>query len=243
MNRYRSWSLIIVCSLLFLMAGASTRGQGSGRERGPEFVDGREVVPGEVLIRFRGADNRIERGALGTQLDLDTDEEVGGVNVRRMRSRLFDTNALMGFFRSHPDVEFVEPNYVLRVAAVPNDPKFPQLWGLQNPTIPNADIHATAAWDVSTGNRNAVIGVVDTGIDYTHPDLADNVWSAPADFDLTIGGVAVHCLRGSHGFNAITKSCNPMDDNNHGTHVSGTIGAVGNNGAGVAGVNWTTQIM
>src|SRR5207253_2866572 len=74
-------------------------------------------------------------------------------------------------------------------------------------------------------------------------DLAANVWSAPGPFTVTIGGTTITCAGGTHGFNAITKICNPMDDHNHGTHVAGTIGAVGNNTLGVAGVNWTASIM
>jgi subtilisin family serine protease len=88
-----------------------------------------------------------------------------------------------------------------------------------------------------------VVGVIDTGIDYTHPDLAANAWSAPAAFSVSIGGATITCPAGSHGFNAIINSCDPKDDHNHGTHVSGTIGAVGNNATGVVGVNWTTRIM
>jgi subtilisin family serine protease len=88
-----------------------------------------------------------------------------------------------------------------------------------------------------------VVAVIDTGIDYTHPDLAANIWSAPAPFAVTIGGVSITCPAGSHGFNAIALTCDPMDDHNHGTHVSGTIGAAAGNGAGVVGVNWVTQLM
>ena len=76
------------------------------------------------------------------------------------------------------------------------------------------------------------------GIDHTHPDLAGNVWSAPASFSVTIGGQTITCAAGTHGFNAINRTCDPFDDHFHGTHVAGTIGAVGNNGVGVAGVNW-----
>jgi subtilisin family serine protease len=100
---------------------------------------------------------------------------------------------------------------------------------------PGADIDAEPAWDVTTGSSTIVVGVVDTGIDYNHPNLAANVWSNPGG----VGG----CPAGTHGYNAITSSCNPQDDNNHGTHVSGTIGAVGNQGLGVAGVNWTSSLM
>ena len=96
---------------------------------------------------------------------------------------------------------------------------------------------------MSTGSRNAVVAVIDTGIDVSHPDLAANVWSAPAPFSVVIGGVAVNCPAGSHGFNAITRACNPQDDQYHGTHVAGTVGAVGNNAIGVAGVNWTASLI
>src|SRR5206468_7004302 len=99
------------------------------------------------------------------------------------------------------------------------------------------------AWDVSTGTANHVVGVVDTGIDYTHPDLAENVWSAPGPFSVNVGGTVITCPTGSHGFNAIQNSCDPMDDHFHGTHVSGTIGAKGNNAKGVVGVNWSTRII
>ena len=109
--------------------------------------------------------------------------------------------------------------------------------------LAGADIDASTAWNTTTGSRAHVVGVVDTGVDYTHPDLAANMWSAPAAFQVTIGGVTITCQAGTHGFNAIARTCNPMDDHHHGTHVAGTIGAVGNNGLGVAGVNWVASMM
>jgi subtilisin family serine protease len=133
----------------------------------------------------------------------------------------------------------VEPNYVLYALATPNDPYFTKdlLWGLNK-------INAPGVWDIpQTGTRANVVGVVDTGVDYTHPDLAANIWSAPSSFTVNIGGVDITCAQGTHGFNAIRNTCDPMDDNNHGTHVSGTIGAEGNNAVGVVGVNWTASIM
>ena len=104
-------------------------------------------------------------------------------------------------------------------------------------------IHAPDAWDISTGSTDVVVAVIDTGIDYSHPDLAANIWSAPSAFTVQVGGGAITCAAGTHGFNAINNLCDPMDDANHGTHVSGTIGGTGNNGAGVVGVNWTASIM
>jgi len=136
----------------------------------------------------------------------------------------------------HPDVLYAEPNYIVQAVNSPNDPNYSLLWGMPQ-------IGAPSAWNVTTGGTSAVIGVVDTGIDYRHPDLAANVWSAPAEFTVTIAGSQITCSAGSHGFNAITNMCDPADDNDHGTHVSGTIGAVGNNNVGVAGVNWTARTM
>ena len=145
----------------------------------------------------------------------------------------------------------VEPNYLVHInETVPNDTYFSQMWNMKNIAHPGADIHATYAWDVTTGSPFNVVGVVDTGVDYTHQDLAGNMWSAPTDFTVTVGGKKITCPAGSHGFNAIAFAanntasiCDPMDDNGHGTHTSGTVGAVGNNNLGVTGVNWTARIM
>src|SRR4030095_6530841 len=87
---------------------------------------------------------------------------------------------LMRDFSNHPDVLYAEPNYIVQaVATNPNDSFFSSLWGMQK-------IEAPVAWDTSTGGTSAVIGVVDTGIDYTHPDLAERVWSAPAACSVTL---------------------------------------------------------
>jgi subtilisin family serine protease/uncharacterized membrane protein len=170
----------------------------------------------------------------------------------RVRSRSINLVALLARLAARGDVALVEPNYIVRTTAQPNDAHFGELWGLQNsgqsvnggtPGTPGADIHATAAWDLSVGSTDTVVAVIDTGIDYTHPDLAGNMWSAPTAFTVTVGGVTITCPAGSHGFNVVAMTCDPMDDHNHGTHVAGTIGASGNNGIGVTGVNWTTRLM
>src|SRR5207302_3782143 len=173
------------------------------------------------------------------------------MGVLRFHSSSKNVATLIGDLSARPDVQYVEPNYIVRAIATPNDPYFSQLWGLHNtgqtilgqPGKPGADISAVEAWDISTGSRANVVAVVDTGIDYTHPDLAANVWSAPRTFIVNIGGLPIVCPAGSHGFNAVTNLCDPLDDNGHGTHTSGTIGAVGNNGIGVVGVNWHVTIM
>lgn len=168
---------------------------------------------------------------------------MSGATIRRLHSRSQSTEALLVALSHNPVVEYAEPNYIVHAIATPNDPRYSELWGMRNTGqiiqgfagTAGADIKAEGAWDVSTGSRTIVVGVVDTGIDYTHQDLSGNTWSNPGG----IGG----CAAGTHGYNAITKSCDPRDDQYHGTHVSGTIGAAGNNALGVVGVNWTTSIM
>ena len=231
------------------------------QERGPGatvHIDGVEAVAGEVLVRFDRALDDADRQRLDEQVDADENEAIGGLGVRRIHSRRYDTETLLGFLRTDARVQYAEPNYIVHALAVPIDPGFPLLWGMNNTGqnigcglscsgspvgMMGADIKATAAWDLSTGSRATVVTVIDTGIDYDHPDLAANVWSAPTSFTVDIAGFAVTCGAGTHGFNAITNSCDPFDDNNHGSHVSGTIGAVGNDGVGIVGVNWVASVM
>ena len=125
----------------------------------------------------------------------------------------------------------------------PNDPSFGQTWGLNNTGqtsgqagVADADIDAPEAWDLTTGSRSIVVGVIDTGVDYTHPDLAANIWTNPGE----IAGNGIDddgngFVDDVHGYDFANNDGDPMDDNGHGTHVAGTIAAVGNNGIGVAG--------
>ncbi|WP_434928173.1 S8 family serine peptidase [Shewanella sp. HL-SH2] len=148
----------------------------------------------------------------------------------------------------HPAVKYAEPNYIVRAIGVPDDPSFVDLWGLHNTGqsggLAGADIDAVLAWNTSTGDRNVVVGVIDTGVDYNHPDLQANMWVNPGE----IAGNGIDddgngVIDDIHGYNANANTGDPMDGNGHGTHVSGTIGAKGNNGVGVVGVNWDVSII
>src|SRR5262245_61337777 len=244
---------VVILALATLGNPAALQRRRPGIVRQTSIVDGRLAAAGEVLVKYRRQLAQCERAQLDQQTEADESHPVGRAGLRRVHSRRFDTAALLAFLRSHPDVEYAEPNYIIAADAVPDDTLFGQLWGLRNlgqtigvPGTPGADIGATAAWDISTGSRSIAVAITDTGIDYTHPDLAANVWTAPAPFSVVIAGQTINCPAGTHGFNAITKSCgvtDVWDDHGHGTHVAGTIGALGNNTRGVVGVNWATTIM
>lgn len=140
----------------------------------------------------------------------------------------------------HPAVKYAEPNYVIKAIGAPDDPDFVSLWAMnntgQNGGTADADIDAVEAWDITTGDASLVIGVIDTGVDYNHPDLQGNIWTNPneiANNNIDDDGNGV--VDDVHGFSAVNNSGDPMDVNGHGTHVSGTIGAKGNNDIGVVG--------
>jgi serine protease len=223
---------------------------------------------GTVLVGFRAGVSRAEVAAIAQQQGLALAEVVGaGTHVFHVGPG--NVPARIAALQRHPAVRYAEPNYIVSAttspasnvaataatAAAPNDPSYGQLWGLKNTGqsvngtsgTAGADVKAEPAWAVTTGSAGIVVGVVDTGIDYTHPDLQANVWSATAPISFTVSDgattSAVTCAAGTHGFNAITGACDPMDDNNHGSHVSGTIGAAGTNALGVVGVNEVTSLM
>jgi subtilisin family serine protease len=133
-------------------------------------------------------------------------------------------------------IDFAESDYIVQPCLAPNDPAYAsgQMWGLHNPGTSagskfDADIDAPEAWQVRTDASGIVVAVTDTGIQYNHGDLRDNMWSDP--------------VSGSHGFDAYDDDDDPMDNDGHGTHCAGTIGAVGNNSKGMTGVAWEVQLM
>lgn len=152
----------------------------------------------------------------------------------------------MQAFQELSNVAIASPDFRFSLNAVPNDPSYPSLWGLENngaTGLVDADIDASQAWNYGT-STSVVVAVIDTGIDYTHPDLQANIWTntrevAGNGIDDDSNGY-VDDIR---GWNFVAGTNNPMDDNSHGTHVAGTIAAVGNNGIGVTGVAWNAKVM
>jgi subtilisin family serine protease len=206
-----------------------------------------DYVPDEIVVKIKPGASALAHAAIHSAADAITDEHISDVSdgqIHRLKLRGTVAAALRAL-SANQDVAYAEPNYLFYLASLPNDPRFPELWGMRNTGQivsgiagrPGIDVRVELAWAITTGAPSVVVGVVDSGIDYNHPDLAGNVWS-------NAGGVG-GCPAGSHGYNAVAGTCDPMDDSSisHGTHVAGTIGAVGNNGVGVVGTNWITSIM
>jgi subtilisin family serine protease len=228
--------LALVCIVALLAICSACLGQG--------------YVPGEVLVKFRpgtpGAAIAAAHAAAGAHA-IQTFETIG---IRHMRlDPDVDVPAAVEAYEQNPNVLYAEPNYILTAdATVPNDPGFPNLWGLNNAGqtggTADADIDAPEAWDLTTSAGSRIVAVIDTGVDYTHPDLAANVWTNPGEIPGNgIDDDGNGYIDDIYGYDFCNHDSDPMDDNSHGSHCAGTIGGVGNNGVGVAGVNWTVKIM
>ncbi len=202
--------------------------------------------PGRVLARFKRGTNPerwLERRGMRT---LRRHRVANLRSISLDRSRKTARKALEEL-RASGLVEYAELDPVVHAEeVVPNDPLFPQLWHLRNLGV-GEDINATLAWERVTGDPGVVVGVVDTGVDFTHPDLAANMWSNPGE-QSGVGGVDDDqngYVDDIHGINCNDQDPDPTprDRNGHGTHVAGTLAAVGDNGVGVTGVAWRSSIM
>ena len=236
--------LCYVTVILFVLGGAvgNTLPASPRPDVQPRYRDG------VVLMAFYNGVSAAEQSKIFSSAGAREIKSIGvGVHVLSVgRGRVITT---IQSLKARREVRYAEPDYIERVAGgpLPNDTFVGLQWAVQNTGqvvngvtgTAGADERTSAAWGVTTGTNSVVVAVLDTGVQYSHPDLAVNMWNNPGG----IGG----CPAGTYGYNVLSSNCDPMDDDTayggHGTHVAGIIGATGNNAAGVAGVNWTTSIM
>jgi subtilisin family serine protease len=237
----------IAFAVLFVMISAAVQ-----KPATPEFVEG------ELLVKFSQGINSQAVVTAFADVGVEAKKFVPQLSVYQAVIKTGKSvEEAIADFEKMPNVAYAEPNYIYTIDVVPNDPRFSELWGMQNTGqtggLAGADISATQAWDISTGDANVLVGVIDTGVDFTHEDLAANIYTNPGEDawtnsnDPTTGNGVDDDNNGFvddwKGWNFIKNDNNPYDDNMHGTHCSGSIGAIGDNTIGVAGVNWTVSIM
>ncbi|MEN6386955.1 MAG: S8 family peptidase, partial [Phycisphaerales bacterium] len=214
-----------------------------------------ENVPykaGEIIVRFGNKntnqvlsmDQKFQTLSLLAGAEIKKEFELfPGLSVVKLPEGVTVEQAVSQYNQSE-NVLYAQPNYeVHALATIPNDTLFSQLWGMDNAS--DYDIDAPEAWDITTGSRDIVVAVIDTGIDYTHPDLAGNMWVNEAEKNGITGSDddGNGYIDDIYGYDFVNNDGDPRDDHYHGTHCAGTIGAIGNNGQGVAGVCWNVKIM
>jgi subtilisin family serine protease len=207
-------------------------------------------VRDELLVRYKESASPWVLTNLENSLGLVTITNYPSLRLKRLRivaDRSVE-DCINEYHRLAADeIEYVEPNYLVTADIFPNDPEFSDLYALHNTGqeggVSDADIDAVEAWDLETGN-SIIVAVIDTGVDYNHPDLAANIW---VNGDEIPGNGVDDDHNGYtddyHGWDFCNDDNDPWDDYSHGTHCAGIIAAVGNNNVGVTGVNWHAKIM
>jgi subtilisin family serine protease len=225
-----TFGLILLCGLNWCSGQPTSSSQHAKKEQRfhPDRIlaQPKAGVSEQEIQKFHASRNFRRMGRFAGLHNLEVLEIARGETVQ----------SAMGKYQRSGLFEFVEPDFKVELAVMePDDPKFLDgaLWGLRNlgqdNGWPGADIRAAEGWAIRHCASNIVVAIVDSGVRYTHEDLAGNLWRHP--------------ISGEHGFNAVAGTNDPEDDNGHGTMVAGIIGASGNNGIGVVGVAWNVRIM
>jgi thermitase len=244
-------ALILLCLVLSGAGVAEARVAG-----GEASAFSGEFVAGEIIVKIAAGATDADLERLNKRNDAETEEELpeGDLAVVDLPGDLTVREAIE-VYEDSPDIEYAEPDYILRPLATPNDTDFSALYGLHNTGqtggTPDADIDAPEAWDATTGNQETMVAVIDEGVDINHPDLRDNIWTNPDEIpDNNIDDDGNGYEDDVHGWDFHNNDASVYDPDpvtgkgdEHGTHVAGTIAARGNNEIGVVGVNWQARIM
>ena len=209
-----------------------------------------EYIEGEYIVKFYEDIDTLGFEQLQSIFSTTEVEKLSDNFVLIHRGE--DFGKLQSILLENDLIEYVEQNQRIRLLShdtfsslIPNDPGFDKLWGIDNAKNPTFDISAKEAWSLQTGSHKVIVGVVDTGIEASHPDLKDNMWfnEAEAQGKEGVDDDGNGYVDDVHGWNFINNTPDGTDDHGHGTHCAGTIGASGNNGLGVVGVNWQVSLM
>ncbi len=258
-------ALIVFSSVCWVWTSAKTadtkRESGAFKQLSGSESQPAKYVPGELIVKFRDAASAATIAAAHSAAGGHTVKTFSAGTSRLHHLKLNPGVAVedaVSKYQESPAVEYAEPNYLYQASAIPNDTLFTTLWGLHNTGqavngiggAAGVDIEAPEAWDLTTGSPNVIIGVVDTGIAYDHSDLAPNMWvntgEIPNDGIDNDGNGYIDDV---NGYDFVNSDPDPMDppdpqgNPGHGTHVAGTIAAVGNNGLGITGVMHTAKLM
>jgi subtilisin family serine protease len=239
--------LVLGCAVLLIaLIGGPARPQEAAV---PAAVALPDHVPGEVLVKFRPDADKSARSSLRSKLGASLLRELPALGVEQWRlGDLAVTEALVRG-RSDPSLQWIEPNYLVRLCEIPDDPDFPLQWGLRNTgqqvgSIPGADVQASHAWDVFVGSEDVLVAVLDSGVDPAHPDLIDNLYTNPGEIpDNGLDDDSNGYVDDVHGWNTQTGTPNTQDLDGHGTTIAGIIGGRGDNELGVAGMCWRVRIL
>jgi subtilisin family serine protease len=216
-----------------------------------------KYAPGTILVRFDSNLPETSRAAVRSLVAGQVIDRLAIVDGLEHMEVSIPVEQAIRALEALPFVIYAEPDYVVRTSTTPNDQYFNLLWGMRNtgqtvnsdPGTAGADIDAVGAWSGNwsfpTGDPTFVIAVIDTGIQLNHPDLAANIWVNILELNGTTGtdDDGNGYVDDVYGWNFYSNNNNPDDGGGHGTHVAGTIGAVGNNSIGVVGVNWQCKLM
>ena len=220
-----------------------------------QSTSGAAPAPSDVIVRFSPGADAKQRGEARSDADVRREAvlPLPGAELVDPEPGVTVGEAVRALERD-PDVLYAEPNASRVAFAAPDDRHFALQWGLQNTGqiilgasgTPGADIDALAAWELTTGSRDIVVGIIDSGASTAHPDLAANVWRNPGESAAPANGRDDDrngFVDDLNGWDFADRDAQPLDANGHGTHVAGTAGAQGGNSIGVTGVNWAGSLM